>query len=333
MSIKYPQQQLLSTFITKFQSTFDLSPVNMLENLPKFHRFLLLLSLLQQFVFGLLPFKFDKTANRVVTSTFLTILNQILTIFFVIYFCYSIFIFGGQIVQKYQNTKHLVSLASDVVYMAFIVHGYIFVCLNREEITKLLNELIKFSSIFLNLQTKVNLFSRFFILQNFLFQPLISLHFVHFVLTFFFKIFQRKVFYLIIAFLIYPARNLSTCVCLLMNFCSALFGNFDENSHSLTELHSLLGISSKVCSLFESYVKFFIAIEYSFIVSYLFGIFCLIIDEALDPQSGRVMFIGIYFVNNLTETCNLIILFQTCKNLKSKVRKSTEEVIQFLNSP
>ena len=278
----------------------------------------------QAYFFGCLPFKFEKSSNRVVDLKVVKIFIYIFFFFLTLIFLFKCFRSSQSILSAYQDPKVFITAVNEISILFFEVSCYGFILINLKNIKNVINEIVDLSLILLKDETDLKIFSVPLLVQSFFLQPLIFLYFLAMIFICFTDSHENNMFSTISLFFLYPLRLLQIFFCLILNFNSFLLekvAEVDKNSNFVHLFTETMKSTSKICEVFGSYVRVFLLAEFFFLLTCTFYFAMVIIAWAQDKIQHDNMVFGIIVITILigVEVLNLAMIIQACKNFRISV--------------
>lgn len=282
---------------------------------------MLKLLILQGYVFGFFPFKFEKSSKSVVEFKIIKVFNHFLFFGFSCCLTFVFFKSLNKIMKDYEDPKKCVDAIGEVVVLSFVVLSYGVISLKCKSITSLLNEILKVSLIELKSQKNLKTISGFVVFFIFIIQPLTFCYIIFMLLLRMFTLVTLDLLLLFSLLFVYSARLIEIMFCILSKFLSILMEKVLESEQKSSKVRKILEVMNLVsvfCKTFDSYVMIFIFVEFFFVLSITFAYFSLLIAftrNELD-KSAVTAVILFYSAIILIELSNLILVIGSCKRLK-----------------
>lgn len=280
----------------------------------------------QAYFFGCLPLKFEKSSNRVVNLKVVKIFNNIFFFFLIFIFSYKCYRSSQSIIIAYQDPKVFVSAVNEVTVLFYEVSCYGFIKINLNNIKNLINEIVELSSILLKNENDLKIFSVHLIFQSFFLQPLIYFYLLSMIFTTFTDSHEKNIFFIISLFFLYPVRLLQIFFCLFLKFNSILLAKvaeIDKNSNFVYIFNETMKSTSKICKVFDSYVRVFLLSEFFFLLTCTFYFATVIIAWIQNKTEQGTIVVGIIIIIIgfliSVEVLNLASIIQSCKHFRIHV--------------
>ena len=270
-------------------------------------------------IFGCWTFKLNNSF-KIVDSRILQLWNKVLVLFLFVSLVFMIDNSCKIIRSQFRDTFSFLIAINNIIFMSFILFVYSFICYNREELKKILNEVLDLSRENLKVESNLKVVSILIAFEALLIQPwsFIDEIFVYFRGC---NLFFTENFLINEVFIfIFPARIFVFLFCLLLKFHSLLLQNLTENDFNVEKLAKFLNATKKICKLFHSLVLFHIFVEFVFLNGMCYGIFMSIIDR-LRGSSDDLRGLEFTVFRLMMIVLNLYVVLASCKDVKRKVKK------------
>ena len=278
----------------------------------------------QSYLYGCLPFKFEKSSNRVVELKVLKVFNRFLFFFLIFCFLYELYRSSQTLLNSYQDPKVFVSVVNEIAVLFFEVSCYGFVAINLKNIENLINDIVEVSSILLKEENSLRLFSLPLIINCFVFQPLFYLYLLYMNYKYRSGSNEEIIFFLFSMLFLYPVRLFQNFFCLLLNFSSVLMdkvAEIEQISSFVQFFSEVMKVTSKVCNIFIFFARVFFFVEFFFLLTFTFYSSTTIIAWVQNKMEHEVLVFGVIVLIILTsvEVTNLILVIRECKIFKRSV--------------